>query len=832
MEYEIASNKDPKIQESLDPLLNIFKNFATTLCKKYLRLKKYLEKCKEGYKPDLKLTTGEQLPKVFMKETAAKLHGLWIEDVLKFKKQELQATDDQLNNVSSDFTEKAIAAMNSMPFKLKGKNGLSLGNIKDAANFLEEFIVKTMNSELFDYTQVSIVSLRTESDRVERTQRNAVQREEVGTRKGTRGEKKGIGKLRNSCSINLLCERTIPERILKIISKGEKWIPYRPLTDREAHIRAQTERWAINREKTACLLEERTQGKELEKFWERSATEWQRFQKKINSFYKPPSSPNFTSNIPNYNRTQKALQWLSDHDYIVLPSDKNLGLTIMDRSWYHQQILSHLISDNYEKVADLDTLSANSLSSKINRMLKRHNMPIKNMPACVDWCRKVFKGNMTIPTFYVLPKIHKANIGIRPIVPAINSITTDFSLLCNKMFEKVIHLFPWILKDSIQLINEVEEHRVRIPVSQNIKPLLVTIDVVNMYGNIINNEGIARVKNLLLHVHRHNQHIDISDREIHFKMDLWKWVLEHNYFIYDDQVWRQILGCAMGTNGAPYYAVLALANLEIQNFKSLPKFWKRYIDDIFCIWTEGQDKFLKFISWLNSLSPSFQFTYSFSETEIAYLDVMVSIEQNPSPVSNDNIQYLEFKLKVAPYEKPFNNHLYTHPSTFYPDNYKYNWIQSEFRRLIRNSTDEDMYNQKAELFKLNLLKRGYVLKIITTQKDMVQFSNRKTYLKDLVPKTFTYILKVENDIFRDYCLQSWKSILKSIFSDFILLKTQIEGTIVPVTLKGFNLSNLARQQNRGCLFRALMAQEKAMSNGNAQRVTYTINDPTAQTEKH
>ena len=72
-----------------------------------------------------------------------------------------------------------------------------------------------------------------------------------------------------------------------------------------------------------------------------------------------------------------------------------------------------------------------------------------------------------------------------------------------------------------------------------------------------------------------------------------KFVLKNNYFEFNGKVKQQISGTAIGTKFAPPYACIfrdevETSFLETQEMK--PLVWLRYIDDVFFIWTHGQEK--------------------------------------------------------------------------------------------------------------------------------------------------------------------------------------------------------------------------------------------------
>jgi hypothetical protein len=109
-------------------------------------------------------------------------------------------------------------------------------------------------------------------------------------------------------------------------------------------------------------------------------------------------------------------------------------------------------------------------------------------------------------------------------------------------------------------------------------------------------------------------------------ISLAEFVLKNNYFEFNSDVFCQISGTAMGTKFAPPYACIFLDMvdtefLEQQEIK--PWVWLRYIDDIFFVWLEGEDKLLQFMKRLNAFHPGLKFTYEYSQTKVNFLDVSV-----------------------------------------------------------------------------------------------------------------------------------------------------------------------------------------------------------------
>ena len=124
-----------------------------------------------------------------------------------------------------------------------------------------------------------------------------------------------------------------------------------------------------------------------------------------------------------------------------------------------------------------------------------------------------------------------------------------------------------------------------------------------------------------------------------------------NYFELSSKIYHQKLGTAIGTKFAPPYANLFMAVLEKRIFENSgyhPYLWLRFLDDIFCIWTDGLEKLKEFFKFLNAFHPTIKFTMDNSYETINFLDVQVSkrnstFETNLHCKDTDRHQYLYLK---------------------------------------------------------------------------------------------------------------------------------------------------------------------------------------------
>ena len=142
------------------------------------------------------------------------------------------------------------------------------------------------------------------------------------------------------------------------------------------------------------------------------------------------------------------------------------------------------------------------------------------------------------------------------------------------------------------------------------KDLLVAVDVSSLYTNIKHEEGIEALKSWLIK--------NGTDQEkSEFIGTLAKLVLTSNYFTFNGKMYLQKQGTAMGTRMAPNYAIIFMHSVKqeiLKNSKLKPMIWRRFIDDVFIIWTHGKDKLEEFLDYINKAHETIKFTAEYSMT--------------------------------------------------------------------------------------------------------------------------------------------------------------------------------------------------------------------------
>ncbi|XP_073497333.1 uncharacterized protein [Phyllobates terribilis] len=371
---------------------------------------------------------------------------------------------------------------------------------------------------------------------------------------------------------------------------------------------------------------------------------------------------------------------------IIKPADKGGAIVIMDRTYY--------ISEIHTQLNDRETylpISQNPTSEVANL--------IKNLVTChsqmgtIDTKLSQFLVNNDpiMPVFYTLPKIHK-NLHKppgRPIVASTNSILSPLAITLEKILTPHIHKIASYIKDTAHFLTSIKDLGI-IPNNS----ILTTMDVNNLYTSIDHEEGIEATKKFL------RTHTTYSVQQIDFCKDLLTLVLTKNFFMFEDRFYFQKRGTAMGSNMAPPYANIFMDKFENDYVYTHPLFdqyvlfWKRFIDDIFFIWTGTENDLKNFFSDLNTRVTSLKFTILQDSHSIHFLDTWITLTDTGHLISD---------LYIKPTDK---NSLLLY-SSCHPRHVKRALPKSQHNRVDRIVSDVDTKKIRHEEMNVRFRQRGY-----------------------------------------------------------------------------------------------------------------------------
>ena len=386
----------------------------------------------------------------------------------------------------------------------------------------------------------------------------------------------------------------------------------------------------------------------------------------------------------------------SNRSILVLPSDKNLGPTIVTSDWYKRELVRLLNDDHfYNKV---DVVPYTTIRDKLLLILKRYGSSIGDK--VVKYILQ-FVSNHSPAKFKILPKVHKTPLVGRPIVASTRYITTPASRFVDYCLSPLLPSLPSYLKDSTQLINELVDCKV----SKDC--YLVTADVISLYTNI-------PIPDCLVAIDMFCRANDVPYTAL--ITELSRLVLTNNFFEANGVLYHQLWGLAMGTPLAVSAAVIYMAKLEERLLQTEGLvFYKRFIDDIFFIWDGTYIELLDFLRKLNNLAPTIKLTSTISREKVVFLDMVVAHENG--------------RLITQPYQKPLNRYLYLPYTSYHPTHAKKSFIKAELLRYVRLSSKKYDFLQVKEKFFIRLRNRGYPVWFLIPIFEDVKYESRSKLLK-------------------------------------------------------------------------------------------------------
>lgn len=376
---------------------------------------------------------------------------------------------------------------------------------------------------------------------------------------------------------------------------------------------------------------------------------------------------------------QKTKIFLKEHpELIVIQSDKGNVTTIMKRDQYNRLAQNQL--DNEENYQRLSKDPSHSTQLKANNLvseLKKRGQLNAELASQLMY----YKGNAA--QFYGLPKIHKDNLDLRPIIASLDSPNCMLAEFIKDILTKAYNFNnEFYVKDSFDFVDFINDR----VIPENF--VLVSWDVISLFTNItieLAEESIDDNWNNI------QDHCPISKQNF---MRIIRFVFDTTIFSFNGTYYKQKQGTPMGSSVSPIIAVYVL---DFVLKKSLPKlpfrvpFLKKFMDDI--ITAIPADQIQQSLNIMNQFNPKIQFTV---ETEnnnsVPFLDILVIRENN--------------RLLSDWYRKSMSSGRYLNWSSYHPIKMKINVVKnlkSRISKISHNSFKEKNFKILEDL----LLKNGY-----------------------------------------------------------------------------------------------------------------------------
>ena len=173
-----------------------------------------------------------------------------------------------------------------------------------------------------------------------------------------------------------------------------------------------------------------------------------------------------------------------------------------------------------------------------------------------------------------------------------------------------------------------------------------------------------------------------------------------NTFVFNGRIYQQTDGVAMGSSLGPLLANIYMAHLEEEfllknNLLFSPTFYRRYVDDTFCLF-RTRDHVQKFLAFINFIDPAIQFDSEVElNDELPFLDTLIKRHAN-------NL-YPEISTKIKSTDKG----LFYNFNSFIPESYKHNLVYCLIHRIYSIASSYIIFHKVLLALKQKFLKNGF-----------------------------------------------------------------------------------------------------------------------------
>jgi hypothetical protein len=393
-----------------------------------------------------------------------------------------------------------------------------------------------------------------------------------------------------------------------------------------------------------------------------------------------------------------------NRNIVITRSDKGSGIVILDRHEYISKMMN-ILSDG-SKFQSLGPVSDFDFTAKIEQAFQRRMytwLKEKSIPLSIY--NIIRPTGSQRPKLYGLPKTHKPNCPLRPILSMIDSPQHSLAKYLISVLQPVSDKFAQhTVKDSfsfVQLLNTLPAN------SDNIR--MCSFDIRSLFTNV----PLTEVIDICIRQLYHSEIIPPAIPESVCR-ELLRMATVNVEFSFNNCMYRQVDGVAMGSPLGPILANIFVGYYEEQLFASRKKpiLYLRYVDDIFALFdttTEMND----FLVDLNSLHPSLVFT---KEEELnktlPFLDVLV--------------ERINSSFVTSVYRKPTFDGEYIPWNSFCPKKRKINLISCLVNRALKICSPTKLEHEIENISTI-FLNRGYPELIIKrTIKRTIEMKERPT----------------------------------------------------------------------------------------------------------
>lgn len=379
-----------------------------------------------------------------------------------------------------------------------------------------------------------------------------------------------------------------------------------------------------------------------------------------------------------FETTKSLREFVKNHNDIIITSADKGGKTVILKKEDYEAKMHQLTSDTttYKPIKRDRTSHFQTKNNDIARRLRNLCIIDDNTKASLTTYKAL------PPRMYGLPKIHKENVPLRPIVSCIGSPTHALSRFCNDILKNITEESPYKLKNSYDFIKRIKDLCVEDGY------VLVSFDVVSLFTNIPRDLAMEVISEKWEEIQKYtNIPSDLFT-------DMISLVMNSGYFKYNGNFYQQIDGMPMGNCLSPAIADMIIDHIidkAMEFSPHPPKAIYKYVDDLFLI---ARDEYLnELLNVFNSIHAKIQFTHELERDNLLpFLDTLVKRNEDGT-------------ITTTWYQKQMASGRILNFASLHPMKQKINTAQGVIHR-VKSLTTDPLCDTNTIITKL-LLKNNY-----------------------------------------------------------------------------------------------------------------------------
>lgn len=413
------------------------------------------------------------------------------------------------------------------------------------------------------------------------------------------------------------------------------------------------------------------------------------------------NTPQITNNLrnqsKNYNRIVKRLKHKLRHtNTIIQRTDKSKIFHLGRQEDYLKKSDEHMeITGAYKCLDKHDPLPEliQRTNSYLLKLRLKHLITQKQYESLVVKTEEVDLAHL-----YYLPKVHKQDTPLRPIVAGMKHPTIKISRMLDKLLRPLFNKMAatTTVTSGTEVLDKLEKWSVK-----NLRQTTTfcTLDVCNLYTMIPQIDGVLSFKKMLDKLNL--KHVSGLSTETIIKLS--RYVLQNNYFTYNSRYYHQIRGGAMGSPLTLTMANCYMYFYELDIIKQITNsggLYMRYIDDIFIVINWPTRHLHKQINTWNNFDVNIKLNPHVDQS-VNFLDITIE---------NKNGQ-----LFTKVYHKPSHEPYFLPYNSIHPLHIKKNIPFAMLLRSIKYCSTFEAYLDERETIRMALLLNKYPNNFIDNQ---------------------------------------------------------------------------------------------------------------------